>query len=1276
MDNIYSPTAQPNQFSSLFIPVVPMSANLPMSALRRRKREAFLRKQQRRILIRTGPGTFTRMKRTTAMEMGIIPPNDTVTYEVSFVMPSQQRRKTESERLLNITARLPNGEVGNVFELNVHNQSEHWYCNVCQCAVVGLVFIHEIEPTHITNMQNAGSCALGSELLQVVSSGSAPPEIEGEIEKVAQIQAILDRYTASSLIGLEYLIELVQHQQVNEYLCLLCDKRTIFNGAIEHTKSYKHILRYLQLHFPKCFNALKPYTTKRNRRNWQPLLRKIVAAIENKFGRLKPLAVDVNTFIGKRLYFQNLVSNGIHLSEQNGITFEELVDVKLLTANITDDSATILIKPSDDVSKPFQPTTKPEPGLETHITTKPAAYPKPNRIILTTIEKPKRSFSPITTANSKNLETLTTEKPNCSSFMPVTTNLEILTTEQHCSLPYVPGIPSSDPTPSAFPEQIYKYEKFQPHKLVPNLHILAGGHREVHLDYNESYLEPLFETNISKSGEIDEFKMHNFEIKVENDASIQGLSSPEPINSNITINTTLSEVIEVKLEASSDRDSDIIVIEDEDTIGTEHSCLPCKTEVLTLPISKKKSHELLGNLTEKPPIDKSKDHRSRSNSHERDWRRKGISRGYRSRSNSRDKYSGRNVRSKEYRSRSNSLEKDWRRKGISRGYRSRSNSPEKDWHRKGIRRGYRSRSTSRDKDSGRIVKRSNSREKEWRRKGIRMGYRSRSNSRENDWRRKDISRGYRSRSNSRDKDSGRIIKSKEYRSRSNSREIDWRRKGISRGYRGRSNSRKREECRSRSNSREKDLDRKGKSKEYRPRSNSREKYWRRKSKSRDREYNRDRDSYRKTEPPHITRDRKVPLVNPRLSSPHVKTKESDSDVNIVGILRLLTALEEKLGSLGPKVIDLFAQALKMEKTKVNSSKSLLDETNCILFETIQEKFKEQLLVGLVDDNQKKAFKTAIQKITTLLNRDSGERKKQLKKVKPTVASGTGTVDKAVVAKQISTAFAVQGKSASPAEVERLTNAVVAPAEASKNTDKPTRTETTASKPESGTGMDGLSDLDLQALLYNFNDLCATEQRNLTSYLKKLELKEPERVDRLKKIVMLYTEKRQKLAQASAHSSRDSNCLQATNLTVEKVEKSEVVTVTLDSDQNNCTFKDVFKMTKQNGKNNEERERKDKVPVFKTKDFDSLITNIIGNFKSRNESANLLGVRASSSSTSTIKSEKKYSTVTNSLNIRSNIRSRIEFNSEFDLRHKLDRNSRNYRPQHDRYVTPSDHHQRF
>lgn len=183
-------------------------------------------------------------------------------------------------------------------------------------------------------------------------------------------------------------------------------------------------------------------------------------------------------------------------------------------------------------------------------------------------------------------------------------------------------------------------------------------------------------------------------------------------------------------------------------------------------------------------------------------------------------------------------------------------------------------------------------------------------------------------------------------------------------------------------------------------------------------------------PPPVMRDvTRAPVFMNQIMQHGQEEETDDGEVNIVAVLRLLTALEEKLGSLGPKVIDLLGQALALEKNEANSSETLLDnEINCVLFETVKEKLKGQLLAGLVDYAQEKAFKNAIKKIASLLH-FSNQRKKDsqnaMNKLDPVKVPGVGAVDKAAIAKQIATALVMQGKTdVTQSELEQLVNAVV------------------------------------------------------------------------------------------------------------------------------------------------------------------------------------------------------------------------------------------------------------
>lgn len=99
----------------------------------------------------------------------------------------------ETERLVNLKAVLPSGQHGTVFELSYVSGAEHWYCNMCECPVMGRVYHHEIGKRHRLNTQNSakrGRPGIVAEQPPIlVNAGEpVPPGFEGESQKIAQIQ--------------------------------------------------------------------------------------------------------------------------------------------------------------------------------------------------------------------------------------------------------------------------------------------------------------------------------------------------------------------------------------------------------------------------------------------------------------------------------------------------------------------------------------------------------------------------------------------------------------------------------------------------------------------------------------------------------------------------------------------------------------------------------------------------------------------------------------------------------------------------------------------------------------------------------------------------------------------------------------------------------------------------------------------------------------------------------------------------------------------------------
>lgn len=261
--------------------------------------------------------------------------------------------------------------------------------------------------------------------------------------------------------------------------------------------------------------------------------------------------------------------------------------------------------------------------------------------------------------------------------------------------------------------------------------------------------------------------------------------------------------------------------------------------------------------------------------------------------------------------------------------------------------------------------------------------------------------------------------------------------------------------------------------------------------------------------------------------------EDTSPLNFVAVCRLLTALEDYLGSLGPKVIDLLSKSLALEKVKANSADELLlNEDNCMFLETVKEKLKGHLMADMVEPQKIAPIKKAIKNIASLIHEASKKEKVEPQAEESSgsatnAATSAGGVDKAAIAAKLAAALVAQGKTDfTSEELEQLINVYVAMAEASKEKDAPvtassflneassssTKTNT-EKRPETSSrrsdeaaddnnALEGLTDSDLQTLLQNFKDLSNEEQLHLISHLKKLEKTDPVRVEKLRRYVNL------------------------------------------------------------------------------------------------------------------------------------------------------------------------------
>ncbi|KZS06728.1 Uncharacterized protein APZ42_029717 [Daphnia magna] len=97
------------------------------------------------------------------------------------------------------------------------------------------------------------------------------------------------------------------------------------------------------------------------------------------------------------------------------------------------------------------------------------------------------------------------------------------------------------------------------------------------------------------------------------------------------------------------------------------------------------------------------------------------------------------------------------------------------------------------------------------------------------------------------------------------------------------------------------------------------------------------------------------------------------DPTLIQVLRMLVALEDSLGSLGPSITKLLTRALSAERCQTGSSSQLLQENATFavdLLDTSKEKLKGLVCAGILDGVKAKAASQAIESVTRFLERSA------------------------------------------------------------------------------------------------------------------------------------------------------------------------------------------------------------------------------------------------------------------------------------------------------------------
>eukprot|EP00092_Neocalanus_flemingeri_P001633 GFUD01001743.1.p1 GENE.GFUD01001743.1~~GFUD01001743.1.p1 ORF type:complete len:1274 (+),score=352.69 GFUD01001743.1:59-3880(+) len=271
-------------------------------------------------------------------------------------------------------------------------------------------------------------------------------------------------------------------------------------------------------------------------------------------------------------------------------------------------------------------------------------------------------------------------------------------------------------------------------------------------------------------------------------------------------------------------------------------------------------------------------------------------------------------------------------------------------------------------------------------------------------------------------------------------------------------------------------------------------------------------------------------------------------VKVLPCLRLLSALEDSLGSLGPQINQVLAKALSLEQSREGASKVLLEDPDTVsILDMVKEKLSGQMAAGLLEGSKEGAVRVCLDNLTRLLQNATKKRSlipSSLLNIKePTKAAASNASDnaaaeetaKALIAQSIATVLIMSGKDViSDQELERLVEELMKQtAEEDHNSavgrfaksfseslvlerQLATRsanqfniynspqlnpatiaTITVNADQETGDDLDDLTIDELRSLLNSFKNLSKQEQIDLISYMKKLETTNPEKVKQLR-----------------------------------------------------------------------------------------------------------------------------------------------------------------------------------
>ena len=216
----------------------------------------------------------------------------------------------------------------------------------------------------------------------------------------------------------------------------------------------------------------------------------------------------------------------------------------------------------------------------------------------------------------------------------------------------------------------------------------------------------------------------------------------------------------------------------------------------------------------------------------------------------------------------------------------------------------------------------------------------------------------------------------------------------------------------------------------------------------------------------------IPLQIPKDAS------SLSSDPDLLQVLRMLVALEDNLGSLGPSITNLLTRALSAERCKIGSSSKLLkDDTTCVdLLDTSKEKLKGLILAGILDGVKGTAASQAVEYVTRLLRQSSNTSDSSTSVNAPAVG-----FDMASLINNLPAAGLLNPPQSTPMLSSAIRSDSVAEV---KNKDSTLRTNNLYGSDFKKN--DRFTGEELKTLIINFRTLTESQKRDLVEYLRKLE----------------------------------------------------------------------------------------------------------------------------------------------------------------------------------------------